>query len=298
MRLISYCLSVVLALSALAAEPALPAPAFHTSRLGAYKLVSLLTDQGVWPIGAMIDMPRGKMLAALKAAKLGPDIDTSNNAFLIDTGSRRILIDAGDNVLASLKAAGYQPEQIDDILLTHLHSDHVVGLANKGARVFPNATVHVERHETDFWLEPANTTKLPAGFDVHFKDAKAALAPYQAAGRLALFDGDAAILPSVRAVSRFGHTPGHVNYLVESEGKRLVAIGDGVLVAALQFPYPETVFKVDPDKAGTARAQRAIYRDAAEHGDLVAGAHLAFPGLGYLHAAGEGFAWQAVKKGE
>ena len=98
-------------------------------------------------------------------------MQTSFNGYLVNTGSELLLVDTGaaglfgptlGNLLANLKAAGYQPEQVDAVLITHMHPDHIGGLMNGDKLAFPNATVHVDQRDVDFWLSPANREKAPA----------------------------------------------------------------------------------------------------------------------------------------
>ncbi|MDI9701424.1 MBL fold metallo-hydrolase, partial [Burkholderia cenocepacia] len=107
----------------------------------------------------------------LDRAFLEPPVQGSINAFLVDTGSKRILVDAGagalygdccGKLLDDLRAAGYAPAQIDEVLLTHLHKDHVGGIASNGAMTFPNAVVRVNAVEAAYWLDPANKAHAPA----------------------------------------------------------------------------------------------------------------------------------------
>ena len=107
-------------------------------------------------------------------------LDTSVNGYLVNTGSKLVRIDAGaaglvgptlGNLLTNLKAAGYQPEQVDEVYITHMHADHVGGLMNGDKRAFPNATVRADQHDADFWLSLANLDKAPADATGFFQGA-------------------------------------------------------------------------------------------------------------------------------
>ena len=230
-------------------------------------------------------------------------VTTSVNAFLVNTGSKLVLVDAGagalfgeglGNLAANLKAAGYAPEQVDEVLITHMHGDHVGGLVADGKMVFPGAVVRADRRDAEYWLSPANLEKAPEDKKRFFQGAHVALDPYAAAGKLQPFDGDGEIVPGIRARAAHGHTPGHTLYDVESKGQRLVLWGDLVHVAAVQFRQPQATIQFDSDTRAAAAARRKEFARAARAGDLVGAAHLSFPGLGHLRAEGKGYAWVPV----
>lgn len=225
-------------------------------------------------------------------------IETSINAYVIDTGARVILVDTGSGELfgplggklpASLRAAGYAPEQITDILITHIHTDHSGGLARGGKPAFPHATVHVAQADVDFFLDRANLDK---GLEArHLDEAMKTVEPYRLAGKLRPFVGRTAILPGITAIPTPGHTPGHSFFRVESEGESIEFWGDIMHIGKIQFPRPDVTIAFDVDQ-GAARSQRARQFDqATNERRLAAVAHLPFPGIGYLRRDGQGYEW-------
>ena len=149
--------------AALAAAPQVKtqAPGFYRVMLGEFEVTALSDGTVDLPVDKLLKEPAAKTTAALKKSFLSVPVETSFNGYLVNTGAKLVLIDAGAGTLfgptlgklvASLQAAGYKPEQVDDILITHMHPDHVGGLAANGAIVFPNATVHADRRDADFWL--------------------------------------------------------------------------------------------------------------------------------------------------
>lgn len=241
----------------------------------------------------------------LKAAHTGgSQLPTSVNAFLVKTGNQIVLVDTGagaffgptlNKLQLSLKAAGYSPEQVTDILITHLHADHVGGLVSGETIQFPNATVHADQHELAFWLDKAKMEAAPKEAQGFFKMAQAALGPYQKAGKVAPFDGEVQLAPGLKSRPAPGHTPGHSFYVLESKGQKLVFWGDLMHFEEVQFPEPPITVSFDVDSKA-ARAQRLkAFAEAAKQGYLVAPAHVTFPGVGHLKKAGSGYVWLPLR---
>jgi glyoxylase-like metal-dependent hydrolase (beta-lactamase superfamily II) len=221
------------------------------------------------------------------------------NTYLVNTGAKLVLIDAGSGTLFgptlgklvdNLRASGYQPEQVDAVYITHMHLDHVGGLMTGDKRTFPNATVHAHRREAEFWLSQKN---LDAAREQakDFQGAMASVNPYVVAGKFETFDGNRELIPGIAAVAAQGHTPGHTIYAIESQGQRLVLWGDLMHVAAVQFPEPSVTIQFDVDSGAAARERKREYADAAKRRHWVAAAHLPFPGIGHLRADGKGYDW-------
>jgi len=281
------------------------APGWFRMKLGQFEVTAL--NDGT------IDLPVDQLLLGITPERLNdllgwayqkPPVETSVNGFLVNTGTKLVLIDTGAGTLfgptvgrlmANLKASGYQPEQVDEIYITHMHGDHVGGLIGGATRAFPNAVVRAEVHEGDFWLSEKNMKAAPEAMQRFFKGAMAALNPYVAAGKFKPFSGETELVPGVRAMPAFGHTPGHTTYAVESEGQRIVMWGDLMHVAAVQFPMPTVTIRFDthPELAGPVRAR--LFADAAAQGYYVAVAHVSFPGIGHLRSDGSGgYRWLPV----
>ncbi|WP_445143385.1 MBL fold metallo-hydrolase [Dyella sp. Tek66A03] len=227
-------------------------------------------------------------------------VEGSINAFLIDTGSRLILIDAGAGPLYgkdggyladNLIAAGYRPEEVDDILITHLHLDHEGGLMRNGVMAFPNATVHVAKADLDFWLDPANESMAPLLLQPMFAGARNSLGPYLAKGKVQPFEPGQDVVKDIKAIAAPGHTPGHSWFLLTSGKDHLLAWGDTVHVAAVQLAEPRAGIKYDVDQASAAAARQRALAEAASQGYWVAAAHISFPGLGHVRREGQGYAW-------
>ena len=296
---------VVAPTSASAAAPQLrtQAPGFYRTMLGDFEITALSDGTVDLDVAKLLAEPAAKTDAALAKAFVHGPLETSVNAYLVNTGTRLVLIDAGagtlfgptlGKLLASLKAAGYQPEQIDDVFVTHMHPDHVGGLSANGVRVFPNATLHADKRDSDFWLSQANLDKAAADSKGFFQGAMASVNPYVAAGKYQPFEADGEPVPGIRTLASYGHTAGHTSYLVESKGQQLLVVGDLIHVAAVQFADPGVTIAFDSDAKAAALSRTAVFGMAATDDALVGAAHLQFPGMGHLRAAGKSWQWVPV----
>jgi glyoxylase-like metal-dependent hydrolase (beta-lactamase superfamily II) len=234
----------------------------------------------------------------------GHKIRTSVNAFLVNTGAKLILIDTGAGnafgptlgfAVRNLKAAGYDPADVDKVLLTHMHGDHLGGiLSTDGKIAFPNAALMPTRAESEYWLDAARMAQAPKEARGSFEMAAKTAAPYRAAGQWKPFDSNADIEPGIRAFAT-GHTPGHTSYIIESKGQRLIVLGDVIHFGSVQFPRPDISVVFDTDSAPAITSRKKLFAAAAKDQTLLAGAHLSFPGLGHIRAQGQGYVWVPVE---
>ena len=277
------------------------APGFYRMMLGDFEVTVLSDGTVALPVDKLLaNVKPGQLQKLLSRAYLKTPLESSVNRYLINTGSALLLVDTGagtffgptvGKVITHLKAAGYQPEQVDAVLITHLHSDHSGGLVAGDKPAFPNAVVHVDKAEADYWLNTDNMNKAPEQLRPMFQQAMAALKPYSAAGKLKTFEGDTELVPGIKALANPGHTPGHRLYAVESKGQKLVLWGDLMHVAAVQFPEPSVTIQFDSDSKAALAQRKKAFAEAAKQGYWVAAAHLPFPGIGHLRADGKGYVW-------
>jgi glyoxylase-like metal-dependent hydrolase (beta-lactamase superfamily II) len=280
------------------------APGFYRVMLGDFEITALSDGTVALPVDKLLTgTTAAKTQKTLARSFLKAPLDTSVNGYLVNTGTKLVLIDTGaaglfgptlGNLITNLKAAGYQPEQVDEIYITHMHADHVGGLMAADKLAFPNAIVRADKHDADFWLSQANLDKAPADAKGFFQGAMASMNPYVAAGKFKAFDGDTELVPGIKAVATRGHTPGHSIYKVESKGQTLVLWGDLMHVAAVQFPEPGVTIQFDTDSKNAALQRKRAYAEAAKNGYLVGSAHISFPGLGHLRVQGKGYEWLPV----
>lgn len=290
-------------LQAQAPLAAMQAPGFYRMMLGNFE-VTVLSDGTVdLPMDQLLQQDAAKTTESMHAHHLSVPTETSVNAYLINTGNKLILVDAGAGALfgptlgkvaSNLQASGYTPEQVDEIYISHMHPDHVGGLTANGKAVFPNAVVKADKQDADFWLSAEQLAKAPEAQKGFFQGAQASLKPYLDSGHFKTFSGKTTLTSGVEAQTTYGHTPGHISYLVKNEQAELLLMGDLIHAAAVQFDAPEVTIGFDstPEQAKQQRLNHFKY--SAANGQMVAGSHLQFPGMGYLTTKGQGYSWIPV----
>lgn len=270
------------------------APGYHRVMLGDFEVTALSDGTTKLPMLKLLTNTKPEVVAAaLKRGFLKEMVETSVNAYLINTGPKLVLIDTGASglfgptlgkLLDNLRAAGYEPEQVDEIYITHMHPDHVGGLVTEGVPAFPNALVRAHEADAAHWLSEANLAAAPDGAKGFFQGAMASVNPYVDNGQFKAFAGETELVPGIRAIPAQGHTPGHTLYAVESKGEKLMLWGDLMHLAAVQFENPAVTIQFDTNSPSAAAQRQKAYADAAKNGYMVGATHLSFPGLGHLRA--------------
>lgn len=227
----------------------------------------------------------------------GETFEGSINSYLINTGDSLTLIDTGASDLlqstvgklpGSLAATGHTPDQIDRIVLTHMHPDHIGGVLDKsGAPVFRNATLHVHEADHAFFLDPNMKAAVPPDFALFFDCAVASVAAYKEKIELFQFGDD--LGHGLSVIDMAGHTPGHSGFRVASGDAELLILGDIVHAEALQFARPEWGVAFDVDTATAAMSRMKALDAAATDQSLIAGMHIGFPGIGHVSRDGSGY---------
>jgi glyoxylase-like metal-dependent hydrolase (beta-lactamase superfamily II) len=161
-------------------------------------------------------------------------LDASVNAFLIQYENKLVLIDAGSSELVgptagklpqSLRAAGAPPESITDVFITHIHPDHTGGLMNGNTKVFPNATIHVNKREVDYWFNKSIAATAPEPQKTFFAQVDPKVRPYMDSGQLKTFEGATEFFPGFRSEPAYGHTAGLTVYILENGGEKVMLLG-------------------------------------------------------------------------
>src|SRR5712675_2137377 len=280
-------------------------PGFYRMKVGDLEVTALFDGHAVvdphWLNGT-----KATMDGVAEALHEDPHmLDVSDEGFLVNTGTQLVLVDAGagswwgggalGRLVGSLRSAGYTPEEVDIVLLTHLHSDHVGGLTTQdGKRVFPNADVYVAKAESDFWLSPEIAAKTPKDAQPFFQSAQAIATPYIKAGKWHTFSGSEPIVDGMQLIPLAGHTPGHTGYEFSSKGRQVLFWGDIVHALRLQLQRPEVTAVFDIDQTAAAATRHQLLMRLAREDVLIAGPHMNFPALGRLRKEGSEYSWAPV----
>lgn len=307
-------LAAGLALASLGLHAAPPAqttqvPGYYRHATGDFEVTALYdgyVDLGT-PLLKGLRAGQIQSLLARMFIESSKGVQTAVNAYLIHTGSHLVLVDAGSancfgpalgQVQENIRAAGYKLEDVDSVLLTHLHPDHLCGVLDKtGQPAFPNATLWAAQEDVDFWLDEKVAAAAPEANKPFFQMAMNAARPYQAAGKFRSFKAGDTLLPGVAVVSSPGHTPGHSAYLFTSGKQQLLVWGDIVHSHAVQFQHPEVSLEFDVDQKQAIATRKARFAQATRAGWAIAGAHLPFPGIGHIRKEGKAYAWVPVEFG-
>ncbi len=279
------------------------APGYYRMMLGDIEVTALSDGTTQLPVHQLLQMDADKVRDKLAEFYRQSPLETSVNAYLVNDGESLVLIDTGagtlfgaslGNLIKNIEAAGYSADDIDEIYITHMHSDHIGGLIAGGERVFTNATVRADKHDADYWLSQQQMEQVPEDKRGGFKGAMAALNPYVEAGQFKTFVAGETLAAQITSVEAYGHTPGHTMYRLDAGDQSLVFWGDLMHVAEVQFDQPSVTIAFDSDQ-DEARKQRVdAYADAAKNGYYVAGAHLPFPGIGQLKNDDDAYDWVPV----
>lgn len=293
----------VLPTQALAKAPLVgtQAPGFYRLKLGQYEITAVSDGTVKLPMSKIYrGIAENDAESYLADRFQSGTAETSVNAFLVNTGERLVMIDAGTGELLgpslgklvlNIEAAGYNADDIDDIILTHIHADHSGGLVVDGKRVFSNATVHVSSREEQFWLKADAAAKADKVLGPQIAQAEKCINPYIDAGKFRTFGDNAAPLEGFRSVLRAGHTPGHSSIVVESNGEKIVFWGDIAHGDVLQFDHPDITVDFDVDQKTASETRAVAFAEASTQKYLVAGAHHAFPGIGHVRQDETNYDW-------
>lgn len=305
-------LSLVAATTLATAEPIPPVedqvPGYFRLAVGDYEVTALFDGYNDLSPGLLLNLDQNTIQTLLtRQAIKTPNVQTTFNAFLINTGKHLVLVDTGagrcigdtaGKLTTNMRAAGYAPEQVDTIFLTHMHLDHLCGLVDgEGKAVFAKATVYASKLEADYWLDEAVREKVPESAREYFDIAQHSVEPYRAESRFKTFVAPSNPLLEIQAQLVAGHTPGSTAYSVSSKGEHMVFIGDMIHNAAVQFDHPEVAIRFDVDPKKAVNTRESVFAQLAKEGSWVAAAHLPFPGVGHITSEAKSFHWVPASYG-
>ncbi|WP_132543745.1 MBL fold metallo-hydrolase [Rhodovulum euryhalinum] len=257
-------------------------PPFHRFALGGIEVTTLLagtrTVEDPQTIFGMNASPED--FAAVSAANMIP-ADKTQFFFtptVVNTGSELILFDTGltpEGTSAALTAAGYSADQVDKVVITHMHGDHIGGLSGAAGETFANAAYYTGQVEFDAWDMAGDET-----FEAKVRPL---------AEKMTFLDDGGSPAPGVTAMAAFGHTPGHMAYVLESEGKSLLIGADFANHYVWSLGYPDWEVRFDRDKGQAAATRRRLLDMLAADRMPFVGYHMPFPGFGFVETRGDGF---------
>lgn len=295
-------------LSSIAVEN-IQVPGYYRMALGDETTVTAFYDGPVYLNESVLKNTDGiniqNTLGAMFVPATEDGIQTSVNAYLIHQGDRLSLIDAGasdcfgdtlGNLISNIKASGINPDDVDDIIVTHMHPDHACGAINSdGTAAFINAEFIAPKEEVDYWLSDSVANSAPESERSFFESAQRSVEPYLASGRFRTIEHGESPAPGIESVDIAGHSPGMTGYLVGSNDKQLLVWGDIIHSHAVQFKHPEVSVVFDHDPEAAIETRKRILNDAVEGKLWIAAAHLPFPGIGHVIADGDGYRWIPVE---
>ena len=207
---------------------------------------------------------------------------------LVDTGAEKILFDTGlgqGGIQMALAEVGLTPQDIDVVVLTHMHPDHIGGMTTDGAETFAKARYITGRQEFDFWRGQDKGNRVG--------DLMAQKVTPFAEKLTFMEDGDS-VASGISAMASFGHTPGHMGYMLESGGQQLMLTADLANHYVWSFAHPDWEVKFDMDKEAATRSRRRILDMLASTGTPMIGYHMPFPAAGYVETRDSGFRFVPV----
>ena len=279
------------------------APYFYRFMHG--KIQATVVSDGILPLGepsaSFLGTSKEEVQKMLTDNFLSPDnVVLEQNVLVLNTGDKMVLFDTGmgsstmfgpttGKLLASLKAAGIDPKDIDAVVATHAHCDHVWGImADDGSRHFPNAQIYMSQADFDYWTDEAKLgMKDPAYMKPFVEGARKNLLPNR--DRLVFVKDGQEFLPGIQAMAAPGHTVGHTIYMITSGGKSLAAIGDLTHHQVLLMIKPRIEFAYDTDSKQSANTRVRVLDTLASNRIPLIAYHFPWPGMGHVAKQGDGF---------
>ncbi|QBM30604.1 putative quorum-quenching lactonase YtnP [Hydrogenophaga pseudoflava] len=286
--------------------PTLPATGVKRMKLGAMEVIALNDGALRRPLGEEFvrNVPLEQVKSLLASQNLPTDyVDIPFTPFLVVTPAGRFLLDTGfaDNgppttgkLAAQLAAAGFKPEDVDHVVISHYHGDHINGLRKKdGSLAFPKAKVHVPAPEHAFWFDDAKMNAAPPAAKGAFENARKVIGSLPA-DILVKYEPGQELAPGIRAEAAFGHTPGMSMVSVQSEGQKFMYVADLTNVPSLFARSPDWAVQFDMDAELARQTRRRVFDMLVKDKVTAGGYHFPFPALGTIETAGSGYQFKPV----
>ena len=280
-------------------------PGFYRFKVGSFTVTTVHDGFVARPLeGFVRNAPLAEVQGVLRDAFLPQDrMVIPYTVTFLDTGRDLVVFDSGNGVtpagatigrmIANMQAAGIDPAKVTRVVMSHFHGDHVNGLLNaEGAAAFPNAEVIVPEAEIAWWGDATNETRSPEGQRANFANSARRLAPY--AARMRRVGPDSEVIPGVRSVAAYGHTPGHTCYHIADGAEQMMFVADTTNRPELLARRPEFHIIFDFDAVAAEATRRRIYDRVATDRIRVTGYHFPFPANGYLTKEGSGYRFVAA----
>ena len=277
-------------------------PSIYRFKLGNFEVTNMLDGyvQGNGPHPTYGNNQTAEVVQAYAKSQGLPPTRMENPYVntLVNTGKELVLFDAGNakgrlptaGKLAELiVTAGYKPEQVDIVVITHGHPDHIGGLVDGGKLVYPNARYVISEAEFDYWKKGENIAEARKANREQFMQVVVPL------GEKATFlKGEGEVVAGIRAVPVFGHSPGMMAFHIESEGQRLLNWSDVANHYVMAIQQPDWHVAFDHDKEAGAATRKRVFDMVSADRTAVVGYHMPFPSVGFVEKAGTSYRWVPV----
>ncbi len=277
-------------------------PGFFRFHVGAFEITVLSDGNLILPAaGLAINVPEVQLKGFLRSNMRSTQQRVGHiNAALINTGAELILIDVGSGanfqstagkLAENLEASGYSLDQVDKVIMTHAHPDHIWGLTDEfeGAPRYANASYVMSAADWDFWTAKETGSKVPASIQGFAIGARKHLLPLAKKTKMA--KANEQIVQGITLVSTPGHSPGHSSVLIEQGDDKLLITADAITDAQVSFEHPDWHPGLDLDPEMAVKSRKSLLKMAAAERLTVLGYHLPFPGVGHVAARGNSYRW-------